>query len=380
MFNTSFELNNARRDSDINFARKNALLDGKTKKVVEIFSALTDGKDTSKYGKDTDKTIHLMKELGNGIAVGDSRAMAELNTIRRLSIEPLLQAEIKMLDVYGDIKQLGFEDSIEVESYEYIGDKSREQALNADVVFTAIKKEKYAIGTKTISGGWATDYRKLQNGNIDKEIEGKAQVRTDIINKMKKMIIDNAYTSVKNAIGITYDFEGSGLTQGGVDEVLTGIRRIGTGMTVIGDYALLQQFTPWAGYNAEHIYGGNRYSYTQGISAEDLKDLRSNGILGGYNGATLVEMVNPYDFTTRTEDGSNFKTVLEKGIGIVLPRGNVNGSPIKSWTRGGLTTFSGNDVSTGQVLTRFDIEFATDVTRGREFMVGFIKDKNLSPN
>lgn len=376
MVNYSFELNNAMRDSDINFDRKSVLTPNS--KVVEIFSALTDGKDTSKYGKDTDKTVSLIKNLGEGIANGDSKALAELNTIRKLSVEPLLQTEINMLNVYGDVKQLGFDESIEVESFEYIGDKSREQALNADVVFPAVKKDKYTVGTKTISGGWATDYRRLQLGDMSSENEGKSQIRIDIVNKMKRAIIENAYNSVVNATGVHYNFEGAGLTKVGVDEVIRAIRRFGNGTSVVGDYALLQQFTPWAGYNAEHIYDDARYSYTHGISSEDLRDIRANGILGSYAGSTLVEMPNPYDLTTINSSGDNFETVLDQGIAIVLPKGGTNGSPIKSWTRGGLTSFSGNDVSTGQVLTRFDIEFATDVTKGREFMIGFLKDTNLS--
>ena len=66
-----------------------------------------------------------------------------------------------------------------------------------------------------------------------------------------------------------------------------------------------------------------------------------------------------------------------KKIAIVVPTGGQYGSPIKSWTRGDLTTFSGNDVTTGQVLSRFDIEFATTVVPGREFQIGMLSDTSL---
>jgi hypothetical protein len=86
-------------------------------------------------------------------------------------------------------------------------------------------------------------------------------------------------------------------------------------------------------------------------------------------------MSNPYDFSTMNSAGDNFDTILDSGIALVLPTG-VN-SPIKSWTKGGLSTFSGNDVTTGHVLTRFDIEFATDCARNREFTIGMLSDTNL---
>lgn len=346
--NYTIELNNAKRDD--------ALFTGKfnpKSKVVEIYSALTDGKDTSKYGAEVDKTVDYIKSLGQGIAAGDAKSMSELNTLRKYAIQPLLEKEIELLGVFGNFKRLGFEESIEVEAYDFIGEKSREQALNADVIFPAVKKEKYAVGTKTISGGWVTDYRKLLLGDMSIENEGKAQTRIDIMNKAKAMVLNTVYDKVKNADGVKYFYEASGLTKTGVDNVLAKVRRLGRDVSVIGDYALLQQFTPWAGYNAEYVYGGNRYAYTQGIAQQDLIDLRANGVLGAYNGAALVEISNPYDYTQ--VDGDNYKTMLPAGLGIVVARG-VN-APINMWTRGDITTLSGTDVSTGNILSRFDLEF-----------------------
>lgn len=367
----SFELNNKVDDS--------VLFDKKfNKETVKIYSELCQGKDTSKHGKHTDVVVSYVKNLGSRIAAGDGKAKAELNALRKYAVEPLLEKEIQLLGVYGSFEKLGFNESIEVETYNYIGEKSREQAANADVVFPAIKKEKYPVGTRTVSGGWVTDYRKLIAGDMSVENKGMEQVRTSIMNKAKRLIVENAVNSIKNAKGVKYKFEGAGLTKTGVDKVLADVRRNGTGVSVIGDYALLQEFTPWAGYNSEFAYGSGsstRYGYTNGIAGQDLADLRANGILAMYNGATLVNVDNPYDYTTLTSDGTNFETVLDKGIALVVPTGV--DSPIKTWTRGGLTTFSGNDVTTANILTRFDLEIATDVTKGREFQIGIIEDTNL---
>ena len=48
-----------------------------------------------------------------------------------------------------------------------------------------------------------------------------------------------------------------------------------------------------------------------------------------------------------------------------------------SWTRGGLTSFTGNDVSTGKVLTRYDLEFAVDVAKGQEYKIALLSDTNF---
>ena len=53
-------------------------------------------------------------------------------------------------------------------------------------------------------------------------------------------------------------------------------------------------------------------------------------------------------------------------------------SPIQSFTRGGLTSFTGNDVASGRILSRFDLEIAADVAQGQEYKIGIMKDSNFN--
>ena len=87
------------------------------------------------------------------------------------------------------------------------------------------------------------------------------------------------------------------------------------------------------------------------------------------------EIPNPYDLTSLDKDGTNFDTMLPAGLGFVMPTGGQ--SPIFTVTRGGLTSFSGNDVTTGQLLTRYDLEVGAMVAPNREYMIGMLHDKNL---
>ena len=70
--------------------------------------------------------------------------------------------------------------------------------------------------------------------------------------------------------------------------------------------------------------------------------------------------------------------MLPQGLGFVLPAGGR--SPIATWTKGGLTTFTGNDVKTGKVMSRFDLECAVDIAKGHEFEIGVLMDTNLTPS
>ena len=238
----TFELNNLRKDADY-FNNKFT----KSSPVVEVFSAMVNGQELSKFGKTADKAVAYIKDLGSRAENGDFNAVAELNTLRRFVVEAPVMEEIKLLSVFGSYKPVGYDETIEREVWNYAGEFSREQANGGDVPFAVPTKETYPVGTQTSSGGYAVDYRRVALGDMSKENEGLNLVKTDILNKAVLAIVKKVYKAIKDATGVKYTAEMAGLTKSGVDEVLTKVRRNGR-PTVIGDYALLAQFTPWAGY------------------------------------------------------------------------------------------------------------------------------------
>ena len=360
----TFELNNLRKDADY-FNNKFT----KSSPVVEVFSAMVNGQELSKFGKTADKAVAYIKDLGSRAENGDFNAIAELNTLRRFVVEAPVMEEIKLLSVFGSYKPVGYDETIEREVWNYAGEFSREQANGGDVPFAVPTKETYPVGTQTISGGYAVDYRRVALGDMSKENEGLNLVKTDILNKAVLAIVKKVYKAIKDATGVKYTAEMAGLTKSGVDEVLTKVRRNGR-PTVIGDYALLAQFTPWAGY-----VGTINSNTITGISQKSMDEIAANGLLAQYNGALLAELPNPYNEFALNYEGTNFKTLLPAGLGFIIPTGVQ--SPIATWTRGGLTSFTGNDVKTGKVCTRFDLEVACDVAKGQEHKIGTIYDSTI---
>ena len=362
--NTTYELNNLRKDSDYLNREMRA-----TSVVAEVFSAMVKGNEVGAI-KGADKAVKYIKELGSRAENGDFGAVAELNTLRRFVIETPLLQEMKLLGIFGSYQAVGYDETIEREIYKHVGEKSREQAASGDVVFSAIVKETYPVPTFTVSGGYAVDYRRVALGDMSKENEGMEQVRIDIRNKAMRAIILKVYKAIHNATGVKYAFENAGLTKAGVDGVLTKIRRYGR-PTVIGDYAILSQFTPWAGY-----VGSINSNTITGISEAQMNEIAQNGLLGMYNGAVLAEIENPYDETTLNAAGTDFETMLPAGLGFIVPTGAK--SPIATYTRGGLTSFTGNNVKNGKIETRFDVEVGADIAKGQEYKIGMFLDSNIS--
>lgn len=360
----SFELNNERRDANYVSGKIN----GKSA-IVEIFTAMKNGKDLAPFGKKADVAAKYIMELNTKASTGDLTAISELNELRRFSMEPVLLQEIKLLGIYGNYKSIGYNESCEVEIPEFVNLGANIQAPGQDVKFPTIRKRRVPIATTTISGGYAVDYRKASLGDMSDENELQEQVRVQIRNKAAKYVVETVYNAIKKANGVKYFFEGSGLTKTGADGVITNVRRFGK-PTISGDYALIAQFNGFAGYEGTT-------PTVNGISRTIMDEIHNTGLMGVYNGATLAEIPNPYDLTTLNKDGTNFETMLPAGLGLVTPQGGQ--SPIYTVTRGGLTSFSGNDVTTGTQLSRFDLEIGCTVAEGREYMVGMLVDTNLAP-
>lgn len=359
----NMELNSLKKDSDYGASKIKP-----TSVITEVFSAMVNGEDLNRFGQKGNKSVSYIKSLAEKATQGDGIAEFELNTLRRFTIEPKLMDEIKLLGLYGTYTPLGYGETIEVEAYDHIGEKSRMQAANGDVVFPTVARQKYQVPTQTISGGYAVDYRRILAGDMSKENEGMEQVRIDIRNKAALYVITTIYNAIKNAVGVKYFSEEAGITKTGLDAVLNKVRRWGK-PNILGDYSVVSQINNFVPYT------NNGTTPVTGISDAALEVLRKTGLIDIYNGSAVVEIPNQYDVTRLTADGSNYKTLIPEGLLYVIPQGSK--SPVKTWTRGGLTSFRGNDPTTGMVLTRYDLEVAADVGKGQEHKIAIISDSNF---
>ena len=357
------ELNSARRDADFVTKEYNPHTG-----VVEVFSAMVNGKSLDKFGKNmADKSVNYIKELASKANNGDSSAVAELNTIRKYTIEPELMKEIQLLGFFGSYENVGYGESIEREVVATEGELSRVQAANGDVPLGFIASKTYPVGTQTISAGYQIDYRKLQMGDLSAENTLKENIKRDMRNKASRYAINTVWSSVKNATGVKNYSEAAGITRSAVDNAIKFARRFGV-PSIVGDYSVISQINDFAPYNSA------TYSFTD-ISPEAMEEIRKTGILSWYGGAPIVAIQNAFDTSHLNAAGTGFDTVFPEGLLFVIPSGV--DSPVKLWTRVGLTSFTGNDVTTGRQLTRYDLEIAVDVAKGYERNIGIIRDTNL---
>lgn len=362
----TIEMNNARQD-DVSVQSKFR----KNSPVVEVFNSMVKGEDITSHVKDgklADKAAKYVMNLAKKAEYNDGMAISELNALRIITIQPILMQELKLLNVFGNYRPLGWNETAYIESYKYVGVEAHQQAEGNDVTFPALKKDRYPIAPIVVSGGHAVNYRQLGLGDATMENQAMEEVRKMIRNKAVLYVMKTIVDRVENATGVKYFYENAGLEKSSVDELLTKIRKFGR-PNVIGDYAVISQFTPWAGFSDD-------VSGIKGISDRMIDEINENGILGKYNGCILTEIQNPYNLLEQ-KDG-NFVPLMPEGTAFVIPQGTTPSTAVQIFSIGGLTSFTGNDATTGEIMTRMDLSIAADVVRGREYEIGVIQDSNLT--
>lgn len=360
MINTSFELNNLNKSE---VAVKNAKA---FNEVVEICSALFAGKDTSKYGQKVDAVRSRISKLGEQALAGDSRAVAEINTIVKYIIQPRLLEATKVFNFLGNYREIGYDEQPRVKTYSYEGLDARLQASGSDVSFAGRKWVEYPIVTQTISSGMAIDYRELASGNFAGTVaEEMAQVQTDMNNKGVAYVFDVIKSALKNNTEYVkfYGEYDSAPTQTQVDGMINKVRKLGK-VGIAGDFSLISGICDWNGYKT---VGSTPIPF---FNATQVDEIARTGLNGFYKGSTLIELENPYNFTKPLADKSGFDTYYNPNDLWFIAQGA--NSPVNIFRRGGITTMTGNDVETGTVKTRFDMELGADVVKGREFEIGLL--------
>lgn len=351
------EMTNCRRDS----VNKNL---HSTSPIVETFSALIKGESIENI-KDTngvkcgDRCVTAIKELNARAESGDVSAISEINTIRSYVVNPLLLEEIKLLGFFGGYENLGYDETIERKIIKQ-SVNTRGQALNGDVPFSFNYADKYTVPSTSLSAGYEVDYRKAQFGDMSAENILIENIKTDMRNKAASYAFDKVINAVSNA---TIKNVVAGVTRANVQTVINKARPFGK-VTLVGDTSAVIKLNDIA------TYADSQATPYINISQDAMNEIAKNAYVSNIMGATIYGMDNAYDVSKLNAAGTWFDKVADDRYIYVVPTGIT--SPVQLWTRGGLTSMTGTDVTTGRLLTRYDLEVAADVAKGEEYKIGLI--------
>ena len=360
----NIELNNVRKSE---CAVSN---EAQMRRVAEICSALFSGADISKYGKEADGVVKQLAKLGEGALADDARAKAEINTVVKYIVQPNLLKAMEVFSFLGNYHRIAYNEKPVVRTYNYEGIDARIQASSGDVAFGERVWKEYPVTTKTISSGMAINYRDLASGNFDGSMaEEISQVQIDMENKAVAYVLGILYDGIKNNTDNVkfYATYADAPTQTAVDGMINKMRKLGK-VNVAGDFSTLSVISDWNGYKT--VSDKTIPFFTEG----QVNEIAQTGLNGWYKGAALIEIPNPYNLTKPLADNSAFETYYDTDKLFFTVSGVT--SPFNIFRRGGISTMTGNDVKTGTVMTRFDIEIGADLTKGREYEIGLLEKQS----
>ena len=343
----------------------------KDKKMVEIFTALTQGSDTSKYGKDTDACINTIKTWGEIAQKGNfqqkMQAQAELNSITTLAIEAPLEKRLQLANIVGRETVVGYDEELRVEMYQLQGDRARQQANDGSFLTSTVKKETKTLDTKTITGGISLSPREYASGNIN--AMGYAMEQT--VTTMTNMYVTEQWKTLKDAIAnaTTMRNYAQGYTKSNIDAMIAKLRKFGGKVTITGDYTAISEINTLAGFDVTPL--DTSRNRTQWIYSEAVMDeIMRTGLLSNYNGSPIVEIPNTYDLTKLNEAGDFYDTYLDEDGLLFIPQGQY--SPLLIARRGGLQSMEGEDLNTRSHLLRLDVEYGNYVVPSFLPLIGLI--------
>ena len=352
--------------SEMNSFRKDTIHNGLNSgsPIVETFSALINGNSVDKI-KDKDgklvgdKCVNAIKELNAKAEAGDVNAISELNAIRTYVVNPILLEELKLFGFFGGYENVGYDETIERKVIKQ-NINTRGQALNGDVPFSFNYADKYSVPTTTLSAGYEVDYRKAQFGDMSAENILIENIKTDMRNKAAAFAFNKVVDAVSNA---TIKNVVTGVTRANVQNVINKARPFGK-VSLVGDTSAVIKLNDIA------TYADSQVTPYMNISQEAMNEIAKNAYVSNLMGASVFGVDNAYDVSKPNAAGTWFDKVGDDRYIFVIPTGIA--SPIQLWTRGGLTSMTGSDVSSGKLLTRYDLEVAADVAKGEEYKIGLI--------
>ena len=362
-------LENFRQSAELNSVQPEHTYTEKSP-VVEIFSAMTKGEDTSKYGEKANKAYNYIKTLGANAQAGDGKSKVELNTITSIQIQAPLLQRLQLFNFMGNVTNVAYDERLLYKVYKLQGKMSGLQASNGDVPFATSTWDYREMTTQPVSGGMAVNYRELAAGNFSNQGVLAEQVVTDMTNKVFSKVISDLYTGVKASTGVKNFAEAAGITKASVQAAIKKARRFGS-VGIFGDYNVTSQLNEMTGFNTD----------TAGTLAKQLpisviEEIMKTGLISTFYNTPVTEIPNAYNLTKLNAAGTDYDLYLPDGLLFFLVSGAM--APLQVGMRGGLTSKSGFDVVTGLEITRFDLEFGDVLIPEYTPMIGLISDTTFA--
>lgn len=318
--------------------------------IVETFSKNLLNKEVDK--QDLSMSNEYIRELASKAS---PESIHELGEILRFVINDGFTERVNYLDKVADVKRTGFNEKAQFE-IEIDDLQGGIQAKSATTPRSKVSTRYFTIDTVEASVRPVVNFLDLVTGKTDlTRLAARATTRLEMtVVRYVQDVLYNAFKDLGN--GVNYN-TGAGITKGAFDPILHAMMRAGGGATILGDTEALSKFTELTGFG----------SVPDALAIEH----NQNGIIGGYLGANLLQLSNPFRANSLTE------TELRKDLIYVIPSVEEELMPLKVQFEGDLQARTKDSIDSKQIEFRFDQLIGAEVAGARK-LLGVYEDSTLS--
>ena len=271
----------------------------------------------------------------------------QISQLVKFGVNDIVKRDTNWLDQIADTKRVGFGDKAEFD-VTLSGVKAFIQAKGATTPRTKESRKAFTMETISVSARPFINLVELQNGLAN---------AADLINKgsyQMEVAINRYVQSVLSAAASTwqapYYNHGTGLVKSTLDPMIIHWLRTTGGATILADIA-----------ETNKLYGLTGFVATTNTQLNDdlLGEQNANGFIGLYNGAKVLNLVNPF-----AEDGTDAVVFDAKKIYILPNAIDASMRPLKVVFEGDVFSTEATNIDDLSWEIRLDQYFNAGIAYG----------------
>ena len=237
------------------------------------------------------------------------------------------------------------------------GIKAFLQANGSTTARTRVAHNQIVLDTVTVSARPVVSLLDMRSGKI--KMSDLVVDATREMARVEDKYIQNVLLQAVTSWASPFYGTGAGIVKTTLNPMIQHWMRTG-GCALVGDIAVIQKLAEQTGFAAS--------ATTQQYSPNLIDEFNKTGRIGSYNGASVVQMVNPYE-----ADGVT--PVMEKKALFILPTGvRTEDRPLKVVKRGGLLTVENTNIDDLTYEIRMDQMFGAGIAMGNYPELGVYVD------
>lgn len=284
----------------------------------------------------------------------------QIAQLMAFAVTEITRPATNWLDTVADVKRVADNQHAQF-NVRLEGIRAYIQAKGATTARSKISNKRFTLDTIDVSARPVINFAELKNGSVQ-----MADLINDAAYQMELaeyQYIQKVLNDAASSWAAPYYGAGAGIVQGTLDPMIEHWTRISAGArpVIFGDIAMTSKLAKLTGFNAT-----TNTQFADGI----IKEQNDNGVIAVYNGAKVVNLVNPLI------DGTDTPVFDTKKLFIIPGGVDASMRPLKVVFEGDVTSQEETNIDDKSYEVRLDQSFGAGIVYGDRPYVSVYADNS----